>query len=44
MRWNLWLLLQTHEGTTTVTPDQIVYQQRVRILDHARQTGNISAT
>lgn len=27
--WNLWFLLQTHEGTTTVTSDQIVYQQRL---------------
>ena len=42
--WNLWFLLQTHEGTTTVTSDQIVYQQRVRALDHARQTGNVAAT
>ena len=42
--WNLWFLLQTHEGTTTVTSDQIVYQQRVRVLDHARQTGNVAAT
>ena len=42
--WILWFLLQTHEGTTTVTSDQIVYQQRVRALDHARQTGNVAAT
>ena len=42
--WNLWFLLQTHEGTTTVTSDQIVYQQRVRALDHARQNGNVAAT
>lgn len=42
--WNLWFLLQTHEGTTTVTSDQIVYQQRVRALDHARQSGNVAAT
>jgi len=40
----LWFLLKTHEGTTTVTSDQIVYQQRVRVLDHARLTGNVSAT
>ena len=39
----LWFLLKTHEGTTTVTSDQIVYQQRVRVLDHARATGNVSA-
>jgi transposase InsO family protein len=42
--WNLWFLLQTHEGTTTVTSDQIVYQQRLRALDHARQTGNVAET
>ena len=42
--WNLWFLLQTHEGTTTVTSDQIVYQQRVRALDHARNSGNVAAT
>ena len=42
--WNLWFLLQIHEGTTTVTSDQIVYQQRVRMLDHARATGNVAAT
>ena len=29
---------------TTVTSDQIVYQQRVRALDHARATGNVSET
>lgn len=42
--WILWFLLQTHEGTTTVTSDQIVYQQRVRALDHARRTGNVAET
>ena len=29
---------------TTVTSDQIVYQQRVRALDHARKTGNVAQT
>ena len=41
---NLWFLLQTHEGTTTVTSDQVLYQQRVRALDHARTTGNVAET
>ena len=35
---------KAQEGTTTVTSDQIVYQQRVRALDHARQTGNVAET
>lgn len=42
--WILWFLLQTHKGTTTVTSDEIVYQQRVRVLDHARVSGNVAAT
>ena len=42
--WSLWFLPKTHEGTTTVTSDEIVYQQRVRVLDHARVTGNVAAT
>lgn len=42
--WILWFLLQIHEGTTTVTSDQIVYQQRVRALDHARTIGNVAET
>ena len=29
---------------TTVTSDQIVYQQRVRVLAHSRETGNVAAT
>lgn len=29
---------------TTVTSDQIVYQQRVRALDHARTSGNVAQT
>lgn len=32
------------EESTTVTPGQIIYQRRVRVLDHARQNGNVSAT
>lgn len=27
-----------------MTPGQIIYQRRVRVLDHARQSGNVSAT
>jgi len=42
--WILWFLLQIHEGTTTVTSDQIVYHQRVRMLDHARASGNVAET
>ena len=42
--WILWFFLQIHEGTTTVTSDEIVYQQRVRVLDHARESGNVAAT
>jgi transposase InsO family protein len=30
------------EETTTVTPTDIIYQRRVRVLDHARQTGNVA--
>lgn len=33
--WVLWFLLEIHEGSTTVTADVIVYQYRVRVLDHA---------
>src|SRR5690606_26620392 len=29
------------EETTTVTPSDIIYQRRVRVLDHARRTGNV---
>ena len=29
---------------TTVTSDQIVYQQRVRVLAHSRESGNVAAT
>jgi transposase InsO family protein len=32
------------EETTTVTPTDIIYQRRVRVLDHARQTGNVAQT
>ncbi len=39
--WSLWFLLQIHEGTATVTSDEIVYQQRVRVLDHARAIGKV---
>jgi len=28
----------------TVTRDEIIYQRRVRVLDHATETGNVSAT
>ena len=42
--WYLWFLSQTHEGTTTVTSDQIVYQQRVRMLSHADEIGNLAET
>jgi len=42
--WNLWFFLQTHEGTTTVTSEEIVYHQRVRMLDHARVSQNVSET
>ncbi len=41
--WSLWFLLQIHEGTTTVTSDESVYRQRVRVLDHARAIGNVAA-
>jgi len=27
-----------------VTSDEIVYQHRVRVLDHARESGNVTAT
>ena len=40
--WSLWFLPKFHEGTTTVTSDEIVYHQRVRVLDYARVIGNVS--
>jgi transposase len=30
------------EEPTTVTPAEIIYQRRVRVLDHARRTGNVA--
>ena len=42
--WYLWFLSQTPKGTTTVTSEQIVYHQRVRMLAHAVETGNIAET
>lgn len=42
--WYLWFLSQTHEATTTVTSDQILYQQRVRMLSHADEIGNLAET
>ena len=32
------------QGTTTVTSDQIVYHQRVRVLAHSRESGNVAET
>jgi hypothetical protein len=32
------------EEPTTVTPTEIIYQRRVRVLDHARVTGNVATT
>jgi len=32
------------QGTITVTRDEIIYQRRVRVLEHAAETGNVSAT
>jgi transposase InsO family protein len=42
--WYLWFFLQFHERTTTVTSEEIVYHQRVRMLAHAVETGNVTAT
>ena len=42
--WYLWFLSQTPKGTTTVTSEEIVYHQRVRMLAHAVETGNVTAT
>jgi transposase InsO family protein len=38
------VLLTEPEETTTVTPTEIIYQRRVRVLEHAKTTGNVAET
>lgn len=38
------VLLTDTKGTTTVTSEEIVYHQRVRMLAHAVETGNVTET
>jgi hypothetical protein len=42
--WYLWFLSQKQKETTTVTSEETVYHQRVRMLAHAIETGNVTAT
>ena len=32
------------QGAITGTRDEIIYQRRVRVLEHAAETGNVAAT
>src|SRR3712207_1702845 len=32
------------EEPITVTPAEIIYQRRLRVLEHAKETGNVAAT
>lgn len=35
---------RTTKESITVTPAEIIYHRRVRVLEHAKQTGNVAAT
>lgn len=38
------VLLKEPKESITVTPDEIIYHRRLRVLEHAERTGNVSET
>ena len=38
------VLLTEPKESITVTPDEIIYHRRLRVLEHAKTTGNVALT